>query len=73
MYSLRTLPKDDGKRRDAIQLLRNRGIQAVERIEELGDLAKAIYKYLWDRVSSLTTEINQPSVPFSGTSNQRES
>lgn len=73
MYSLRKLPKDDAKRRDAIQLLRKRGIQAVERIEELSGLAKAVYKHLWDRVASLTTEINQPSVPSSGMSNQRES
>lgn len=73
LYSLRKLPKDDAKRRDAIQPLRERGILAVERIEELSGLAKAVYGHLWDCVASLTTEINQPAVPSSSMSNHHES
>ncbi|KAI2669762.1 hypothetical protein CBS147355_9687 [Penicillium roqueforti] len=47
MLSLRVLPKNGKEREYEIQQLQERGILAVERLEELNSLADAIYRYLW--------------------------
>ncbi|KAI3244492.1 hypothetical protein CBS147309_9605 [Penicillium roqueforti] len=44
---LRVLPKNGKEREYEIQQLQERGILAVERLEELNSLADAIYRYLW--------------------------
>lgn len=47
VLSLRVLPKNGKEREYEIQQLQERGILAVERLEELNSLADAIYRYLW--------------------------